>query len=114
MQINLCTLAMRQQQMLDIFNKPATSSSRLHITVKSAAGDEVKAMLQPWQSFTMPHACFQGTAALQLLHISHGSQHASCMSPSPELHAKQVFFNECASTENLSYRRTAAAVACII
>ena len=59
-QINLCTLAMRQQQMLDIFNTPATSSSRLHITVRSAAGDEVKALPQPWQSFTMPHACSQG------------------------------------------------------
>ena len=92
MQINLCTLAMRQQQMLDIFNKPATSNSRLHITVKSAAVDEVKAMLQPWQSFTMPHtSCSQGTAAPQLLHISHGLQDASCMSTSPELHAKQLF-----------------------
>lgn len=79
MQINLCTLAMRQQRMLDIFNTPATSSSRLHITVKSAAGDEVKALPQPLQSFTMPHACSQGTTALQVHHNLHGSQHASCM-----------------------------------
>lgn len=35
-QINLCTLAMRQQAMLDIFNLPASSSSQVHINVKKA------------------------------------------------------------------------------
>ena len=36
MQINLCTLAMRQQAMLDIFNLPASSSGQVHINVKKA------------------------------------------------------------------------------
>ncbi|CAL5228520.1 g11672 [Coccomyxa viridis] len=38
MLINLCTLAMRQQAMLDIFNLPSSSSSQVHVSIKKATG----------------------------------------------------------------------------
>jgi len=38
-QINLCTLAMRQHEILDIFNLPASSSSQVRISVKKAAAN---------------------------------------------------------------------------